>query len=123
VNDAQPATCSLHGDEIVVEEGGPDKPTLHGRHYCPSCQESFMRALDETNLGRVTFLPTPRGKIMGVDHDFAPGGSQDTPLRGQPCDPPCSLACLVTGGVHHTAESLRAAALAELVEDLFEDEA
>lgn len=30
------------------------------------------------------------------------------------CDPPCSMACLVSGGVHHTAESLRAAAVAEL---------
>lgn len=26
------------------------------------------------------------------------------------CEPPCSLACLVTEGVHHSAESLRAAA-------------
>lgn len=33
------------------------------------------------------------------------------------CVPPCSLACRVTGGRHHTAGSVRAAALAELAND------
>lgn len=31
-----------------------------------------------------------------------------------PCDPPCSLACLVTESKHHSAESLREATLSEI---------
>lgn len=43
-----------------------------------------------------------------------------SPEKGAACDPPCSLACVVTAGSHHTTESLRAAALTELEAALFD---
>lgn len=39
-------TCSIHGDTIVDEPGGPDMPTVHGRSYCPTCQRELNEALD-----------------------------------------------------------------------------
>lgn len=40
--------CPEHGDALAREEGGPDKPTLFGRTYCPTCQQEFIAALDST---------------------------------------------------------------------------
>lgn len=40
------ATCNQHGDPIITEAGGGDMPTIHGRRYCPTCQEALMAALD-----------------------------------------------------------------------------
>lgn len=40
-------TCPTHGLALVEEPGGPDKPTIHGRTYCPTCQEELTAALDE----------------------------------------------------------------------------
>lgn len=39
--------------------------------------------------------------------------------KDRKCEPPCSLACLVTDGVHHSEESLRAAATAT-IEDVIQ---
>jgi len=46
-------TCSMHNEPLVWEEGGDDKPTVHGRLYCPKCSESLMRALDDVDAGRL----------------------------------------------------------------------
>ncbi len=49
--EAQPAAdaarCFEHGDALVWEEGGPDMPTIHGRHYCPTCQVALGDVLTE----------------------------------------------------------------------------
>lgn len=71
--------CSLHGDVIVHEEGGLDKPTIYGRTYCPTCQSEFIEAMDR--LRGIT--QNPGGMIGGVNHDFTPGGPGDTPLGGE----------------------------------------
>lgn len=44
--------CSVHGAEIIWEPGGDDKPTIHGRWYCPKCQEQLMQALDNIEKKR-----------------------------------------------------------------------
>lgn len=40
-------TCIIHGDELIDEPGGVDMPTIHGRRYCPTCQEELFKALDK----------------------------------------------------------------------------
>ena len=57
--------CSMHGDLLIWEEGGPDKVTLHGRWYCPTCQESFMRALDQSSRGE-TYSLEEVAKELGI---------------------------------------------------------
>lgn len=41
-------TCYVHRVPLVHEPGGDDMPTIHGRTYCPKCNERLMRALDAT---------------------------------------------------------------------------
>lgn len=39
--------CSIHtSTQLIVEEGGSDKPSVHGRIYCPRCEIDFNAALD-----------------------------------------------------------------------------
>ncbi len=38
--------CAEHDEVLIREPGGDDMPTLHGRWYCPSCQERFIEAMD-----------------------------------------------------------------------------
>lgn len=42
----QDRTCSEHDVALIWEPGGDDMPTIHGRWYCPTCQEALMAALD-----------------------------------------------------------------------------
>lgn len=44
--------CSIHGVPIIWEDGGDDKPTIHGRWYCPKCQQRLMEALDKIEQKR-----------------------------------------------------------------------
>jgi hypothetical protein len=56
------------------------------------------------------------GVLRGLLGTTAPETTTTHPSAVAPCDPPCSLACMVTKGAHHTAESLREAATAEIDE-------
>lgn len=46
MTDSDPGTCAVHGMQMIVEPGGPDATALHGRVYCPGCQDDLNRALD-----------------------------------------------------------------------------
>ena len=42
--------CPTHLIPLIHEEGGPDKPSVHGRTYCPDCQTEFNTALDTLTM-------------------------------------------------------------------------
>lgn len=44
--------CAVHGDRLIIEPGGPDKPTIYGRTYCPTCQQRLNEALDAIEARR-----------------------------------------------------------------------
>ena len=39
--------CAIQDLELIEEPGGPEMPTIHGRRYCPACQDTLNKALDE----------------------------------------------------------------------------
>jgi hypothetical protein len=40
------AKCAIHEEPMVREAGGLAMPTVHGRIYCPPCQQELMDAPD-----------------------------------------------------------------------------
>lgn len=46
VDNWQDVVCESHGQPLIYEPGGADQPTIHGRTYCPACQDAFVKALD-----------------------------------------------------------------------------
>jgi len=69
---------------------------------CGVTSPGLRRAADELrqHIGGGIVQP-PSGQIMGIDHDFAPGGSKDTLLASSPADAPAEC-----GAEHPTNPSV-----------------